>query len=118
MEPLSRKRYACDLCNKAFSTKSRLTFHTSNIHLKSTDRSVCLVCEKRFSNVHNLKVHERSVHMGIKKETCSQCDQQFHSKRDLEAHKRKEHGGGKLSCPSCKQLFVYTFSCNVDLKDP
>ena len=64
-QELIKKRKAvehtCDVCQKTFSRKARLTKHVNSVHFGMKNYA-CEHCEKRFAQKITLAYHVNSVH--------------------------------------------------------
>ena len=59
------RRYKCELCNKGFSTKQRLTDH---VHTHTGEKPyTCQYCGKGFANSSGCRLHVRFTHLGQKR---------------------------------------------------
>ena len=66
MENLTtNKKYICEICKKAYSSKSNLKLHFSNVHEEGNRHHKCESCGKSFSQAVHLKGHIQIV-QGIK----------------------------------------------------
>ena len=122
------KNYCCDICDKKFVSKSRLTYHKTNVHdppkfqcdncsklfrskvnfdrhmlIHSEERPfVCEFCDYRARNPGNLNSHVKAVHK-LQDFTVGKRDKIFKkeliAKRILD-QKRKEYGSQTVDCSS------------------
>ncbi|CAD6993217.1 unnamed protein product [Ceratitis capitata] len=97
------KKYKCQQCEKAFSTKSHYNYHLET-HAERT--YYCKHCKKAFTNRIVLQKHERSH--SSKSFQCTECDRQFRNKESLSGHFRKLHDGGDLpyKCEVCHKTYA------------
>jgi KRAB domain-containing zinc finger protein len=59
------RRYKCEVCNKGFSTKQRLTDH---VHTHTGEKPyTCQYCGKGFANSSGCRLHVRFTHLGQKR---------------------------------------------------
>ena len=62
-----KKRFACEHCNKKFSTKYRYAFHIRNLHSEEPPKeTVCSMCNKRFSTRSAMNNRVTTIHMAEK----------------------------------------------------
>ncbi|CAF4913326.1 unnamed protein product [Pieris macdunnoughi] len=103
--------YVCSICNKDFSTKSKLVYHRS---ICNEERPQCDCCGKVFANKITLKSHLKAMSGSptTKKPTksmlipCKGCDKVFYSGKSYRAHV-VIHDGLNYPCPICGKLFLW-----------
>ena len=72
-----KKRFACEHCNKKFSTKYRQAFHIRNLHSEEPPKgTVCSMCNERFSTRSDMNNHVTTIHMA-EKYSCPTCGNNF-----------------------------------------
>ena len=82
------KKHVCELCGKAFFTKTSLKEH---IYTHSdVKRYSCEVCGKQLRNDSSFRRHMMSVHNV--KQTCDICGKDIFTKVGLAFHKKTVHG--------------------------
>lgn len=90
--------WACDICNRSFSTKQILQRHRIALHDHNKDFK-CDQCDMWFSssNNHELIKHVNEVHNGFKKFICDYhgCNKEF-SRRDALKRHRSTHESQKM----------------------
>uniref|UniRef100_A0A0K8UIX7 Zinc finger protein 91 n=2 Tax=Bactrocera latifrons TaxID=174628 RepID=A0A0K8UIX7_BACLA len=92
----SERPYSCGLCERAFSTKSKLHEHMK-IHRLSEQQGIpakhypCAVCSKGFSSLRfldkHMSTHEQIYEVAYK---CKICEEMFKSSIALTYHKHKQ----------------------------
>lgn len=111
-----QKKYKCELCEYAWSSKETLALHASAVHpepllkLKRCDNLIllkersCDKCGHKSLNDTMLKLHSKLVHgkakpkraevelaKDIEKESCSQCSKKYSTKANLKVHIKIRH---------------------------
>lgn len=82
------KKYKCDLCEKAFTSRDILKKH---IRSHTAERPfLCSFCGKGFSSTYALKVHTRQ-HTNETPFTCDHCPAAFKQKCSLITHLSSKH---------------------------
>ena len=81
-------KFACNQCNKQFSSKGKLKRHVQSVH--EGIKFNCDQCGKQFTQLDALKTHIESIHNG-RKFVCDKCDQQFSQKYHLNRHIVSKH---------------------------
>ncbi|XP_005109546.1 zinc finger protein 569 [Aplysia californica] len=126
------KPFSCELCPKAFVTKSDLNRHNlshseerkhectdcgkrfkqrnaliSHMRRKARERSwQCGVCNKSFLSKGGLMAH-MAIHSKVKLYECETCERQFSQIASLKAHMRTHTGELPYSCTFCGQKFAF-----------
>lgn len=100
--------YACQHCDKSFSTASSLISHT-RYHFN--DRPfLCSTCGRRFIlknqlNVHLLRVHVPKYDPQHRRFPCHLCDYKTGFQFKLEEHLKTHSNVRNFSCDHCERLF-------------
>lgn len=85
------KNYACNPCNKLFSSRSELENHRNRKHggikIYACDHHRC---NSSYTTKASLKVHQLRMH-GEKKYKCLECNLKFSMKGDLNQHYLRSH---------------------------
>lgn len=81
--------FLCDICEKKFTTKSKLIKHLQFVH-ENKRRFLCTECGKRFHTNWHLKMHKKSAYHSPHY-ACDYCSQKFMYKQLLETHMQSEH---------------------------
>lgn len=84
------KNFQCDVCSKAFLTKSHLQSHM-RIHRRSARNFACDVCGKKFGFSNDLRKHMRT-HSLDRSILCDICGDAFKSPDTLKSHMRRHTG--------------------------
>jgi uncharacterized Zn-finger protein len=96
------KPFKCDACNKCFSSSGNLIQHQST-HT-GEKHFQCDVCKKYFSQFSHLNTHQR-VHTGEKPFKCNVCNKCFSVSGSLIRHQRVHTGEKPFQCDTCKKCF-------------
>lgn len=113
------KKYVCSVCGLAFTTPSRLKYHS----IKHSDARdfYCVECDKSFKSEYILKNHLKTalIHVNYKELplACSHCDKRFSSQRDVTRHTNRIHLNVKpYECDKCDKAYVNLWSLNEHKK--
>lgn len=106
--------HICEVCNKEFSTNSRLQDHM-NIH-SGVSPFKCTICDRRFSKRSSLTQHYR-YHRDHKSFKCSFCNKCFNSKYARAVHERLHTGDNPFKCtvPGCPRAFPQKIQLKLHL---
>lgn len=98
------KSFACDQCDKSFTTRYALNAHKTSVHLGTT--YLCDICNKSFTLPHNLIRHKNTIHQKYAY-ACALCQLSFGSPSKLKTHEIVMHQKGKRSfhCKICGKSF-------------
>ncbi|KAH3816363.1 zinc finger protein ZFP2-like isoform X2 [Dreissena polymorpha] len=126
-----QRPFACEICQKTFTTKGNMTAHMSTTH-SEVKPWTCESCGKAFKEKKVLEVHMRThtgekpyscpecskcfnqngvlkehmlIHEGVKPHLCDLCGQYFRTMSNLKAHKRRHENELRLQCPTCGLYF-------------
>ena len=114
--PKHEQKFRCDQCDKRFTRKERLEYHTRRIHYVTADSPLgefqCNQCDKRYVKRETLKSHMKKVHdvtlpllssgprrshisdehlKNERKFQCDHCEKRFTEKKGLAHHKKRAH---------------------------
>ncbi|XP_072380009.1 uncharacterized protein [Diabrotica undecimpunctata] len=96
------KPYKCDVCGKEFILRAQLDVHSYK-H-KSAKPYSCTICKKSFSVRSKLTRHS-AVHSQIKSHICSICGNAYRSKESLKIHAIIHKGDKPFECKTCNAKF-------------
>ncbi|XP_060523133.1 zinc finger protein OZF-like isoform X1 [Cylas formicarius] len=101
------KNYKCSICNKAFRTKQSVNKH---MPIHSDKRPFeCRLCQKTFKKQSILRKH-MITHSNIRPFQCQLCSKTFKTRDSLGIHKKYSHTKWKLQCKTCHRRFQYKTS--------
>ena len=101
-----KKSFKCNVCDTAFSEKSKLNGHIESVH-EGKKPFQCRICDASFSQKGDMNRHIESVHEGKKLFRCKICNASFSLKGNLKSHIESVHEEKKslkffrCSLPSC-----------------
>ncbi|XP_012145088.1 uncharacterized protein LOC100880762 isoform X1 [Megachile rotundata] len=96
------KKYACDICGRAFANKGAKDDHR-RIHTGERPYA-CEHCPKMFRTLNSIYIHNR-VHTDYKPHKCSYCGKHFRSRQRLTHHETTHTGIKAFSCEICGKQF-------------
>ncbi|XP_076657633.1 uncharacterized protein LOC143361826 isoform X2 [Halictus rubicundus] len=96
------KKYACDICGRAFANKGAKDDHR-RIHTGERPYA-CEHCPKMFRTLNSIYIHNR-VHTDYKPHKCSYCGKHFRSKQRLTHHETTHTGIKAFACEICGKTF-------------
>ena len=128
---LVEKKIQCDICQKLFKKKYKLTEHkkfhsdekkfqcescgkcfVQSCDLKRHERThtgekpfQCKTCNKSFAQSYSLNEH-RNIHTGEKHFQCDVCSKRFGTKNYLRVHKKIHTGERSFKCKTCNKGFI------------
>jgi len=111
--PSEQLNFECDVCQKQFSEKSKLSRHRS-AHFK-TKNYQCSICHKLFAQKHHLDRHV-TVHTGEKPHQCNVCEKSFSHREYLARHLTIHSDEKPYSCERCGKSFPSNDKCKRHMK--
>ena len=97
--PTSTKlKYACNQCDRQFTTKSNQTQHIQSAH--EDVKYACIQCDYQATHTSSLTKHIQSKHEGVRY-VCNECDYQATIQGNLTQHIKSVHEGVKYACSQC-----------------
>jgi len=98
----NESKHHCEVCGKAFSSKSNLTAHRK-IH--SGERPFeCAVCQKKFRQKAHLQKHE-TTHSSATPYQCPHCDKAFGHPSNLNTHIATHSDVRPYECSDCGKAY-------------
>lgn len=82
--PRKPGHHECDVCQKVYTQKYRLTQHM-NMHLGIKPYK-CVVCLQYFTRTDHVVRHMRSQHLDLDIYKCDQCDEEFEKANEIVSH--------------------------------
>merc|ERR1711892_630648 len=84
----NEKNYSCEICDKKFVSKSRLTYHKTNVH--EPPKFQCDNCSKLFRSKVNFERH-MLIHSEERPYLCEFCDYRARNAGNLTSHVKAIH---------------------------
>lgn len=101
------KPFACNLCEKTFTTKPHLTEHNKAIHMQMYK---CNLCEKTFASKNYLTEHNKGIHMKMQYK-CKKCGTSCNWLNEASTH--CESHPCKVCGISCKGIGLANAHCSI-----
>ena len=99
------KPYQCTICQKAFTQKSHVSFHTRSVHNKGAQRKYqCMDCGKSCASNGALSKH-KMLHSNDRPFQCALCPKKFVQKSHLKVHEVQHTGERPFLCLDCGKGF-------------
>lgn len=96
------KKYACDICGRAFANKGAKDDHR-RIHTGERPYA-CEHCPKVFRTLNSIYIHNR-VHTDYKPHRCSYCGKHFRNRQRLTHHETTHTRIKAFACEICGKTF-------------
>ena len=93
--------FGCDMCDKSFKVKHKLTYHKQT-HMQDHERRIfeCDTCHQFYPSKATLHGHKKLVH-DLVRYPCSMCPFKASSKNYLRKHEEGSHQGITYDCSLC-----------------
>ena len=103
----------CDQCFKIFRCDGSLKSHIQNVHDKS-GQVTCSVCQKTFSCNTSLRLHMKNIHNNQEEVKCDKCGNKFKNENGLKSHIKLVHNTEKTKCEYCdKEIRNYKYHLKI-----
>ncbi|KAL0853067.1 hypothetical protein ABMA27_012842 [Loxostege sticticalis] len=96
----------CPMCPARFNSNYKRTIHLQDVHNQSTRVHKCDVCGRGFNLKYHLICHTRSVHLQERNHQCDVCHQRFCNKETLKRHMVIHTGEKNYKCEVCGMAFL------------
>ncbi|KAJ8705666.1 hypothetical protein PYW08_012712 [Mythimna loreyi] len=96
--------YKCNICDKSFILKSKLTSHIKKVHLMERNH-ICPECGQGFFIKQSLDEH-MIKHNGERVFKCNVCSKAYARKKTLREHMRIHNNDRRFKCGVCSLAFV------------
>ncbi|XP_061385113.1 zinc finger and SCAN domain-containing protein 12-like [Danaus plexippus] len=96
--------YKCNICDKSFILKSKLTSHIKKVHLMERNH-ICSECGQGFFIKQSLDEH-MIKHNGERVFKCTVCHKAYARKKTLREHMRIHNNDRRFKCGVCGLAFV------------
>ena len=107
------KPFPCLLCDKRYSHKKKLNYHSRIVH-EEKKLSKCEICKKK---VFDMNRHVAMVHEKKKSYKCEYCEKSFSRNYSLNLHNDTVHEGKKpFGCNYCNTSFSQKSALEKHLK--
>ncbi|CAK1554343.1 unnamed protein product [Leptosia nina] len=101
---ISAATYKCNVCDKSFILKSKLTSHIKKVHLMERNH-ICPDCGQGFFIKQSLDEH-MIRHNGERVFSCTVCHKAYARKKTLREHMRIHNNDRRFKCGLCGLAFV------------
>ena len=97
------KSFACDICDKEYTTQYNLNVHMKT-HSSAGNIYQCETCCSNFKQKSDLKKHQ-SIHSEETPFSCQKCAMSFKYKNSLRRHEKTHSQERNHHCDYCKKSF-------------
>ncbi|MDP0561863.1 MAG: C2H2-type zinc finger protein [Candidatus Endonucleobacter sp. (ex Gigantidas childressi)] len=112
-DPVGKKKFFCQSCNKGFGRPVQLREH-ERIHTGEKPHA-CKLCDRSFASKSNIYAHMR-IHTETKPFSCTCCDRSFSTNWNLSVHTRIHTGEKPFVCDQCNKAFGRRSSLKSHIK--
>ena len=84
-----KRKHLCTTCFQAFGVKANFEKHLGTHGSQQNKPFSCQKCNKNFSVKHNLNYHTKMVHEGNRNFSCSACGRKVTTLQSLKGHEEK-----------------------------
>ncbi|XP_072943117.1 uncharacterized protein [Epargyreus clarus] len=96
----------CPHCDKSFTSYYQRNRHMTKDHNASAATYKCNICDKSFIMKSKLTTHIKKVHLMERNHTCTECGQSFFIKQSLDEHMVKHNGERVFKCTVCHKAYA------------
>lgn len=96
----------CPHCDQSFTSYYRRNRHMSVEHNSAAATYKCNICDKSFILKSKLTSHIKKVHLMERNHICSECGQGFFIKQSLDEHMIKHNGERVFKCTVCSKAYA------------
>ena len=107
-----KQAFACQVCDKRYSTKYVLDYHVKSEHMGMKKSFICPICGKSFTQKGSYRQHA-NVHAGFRPYVCDVCGKSFSYENALKAHKYLHDDVRRFQCSICDKRFLHKNSLRI-----
>ncbi|XP_031766500.2 zinc finger imprinted 3-like isoform X2 [Galleria mellonella] len=96
----------CPYCDQSFTSYYQRNRHMSNEHNTAAASYKCNICDKSFILKSKLTSHIKKVHLMERNHKCAECGQGFFIKQSLDEHMIKHTGERVYKCTVCHKAYA------------
>lgn len=96
----------CPHCNQSFNSYYQRNRHMVQEHNSVAATYKCNICDKSFILKSKLTSHIKKVHLMERNHTCAECGQGFFIKQSLDEHMIKHNGERVFKCTVCHKAYA------------
>ncbi|XP_041968478.1 gastrula zinc finger protein XlCGF57.1-like [Aricia agestis] len=96
----------CPHCDQSFTSYYQRNRHMSNEHNVAAATYKCNICDKSFILKSKLTAHIKKVHLMERNHICPECGQGFFIKQSLDEHMIKHNGERVFKCTVCYKSYA------------